>query len=248
MLKSNLPSNSYSGIRLDGNRDMAQVYDPYKKEWKDWEQTGAIILPSTITITTITLNGKPVTCVLGDYSQTTVFVDGAAVFQDIFATGTATITSGEFSIEVQVTETGINYTAELEEVAELVLWEAGYQNGATLDRGYLSYASDTGFLENKTFCFTMNTNLSNACNIFQFYKGSNNAVTTRYVNSSGVTSASASSSAYGSGSIYKFSFNSILASIEEYLTTAHTLRVAFWSNLNGTTYTIASYTSKIWLE
>ena len=239
--KVKIPNSTDNDIRFAGLRDVVQVYDPYKKEWKDWEQTGAIILPSTITITTTTLNGKPVTCVLGDYSQTTVFVDGAAVFQDIFTTGTATITSDEFSVEVEVTETGGSYSAVLEEVVGLVLWD-----GSSLQNGAIGYGSlqiqysSSDSLKGKKLCFTFNQKSSYKCIVFikiDWIYGGTSGYTNRNFNSSGEVANADYGEYFQSGDTWKCLINVDGAT-----------SITFNMRENGSDINAKTYCSKIWLE
>lgn len=51
------------GIKFDAERDMIVVQNPYTGKWIDYQQTGKIIQPSTITISTKSLIGEAVTCV-----------------------------------------------------------------------------------------------------------------------------------------------------------------------------------------
>lgn len=228
---------------------MVQVYDPYIKEWKDWEQTGAIILPSTITITTTTLNGQPVTCVLGDYSQTTVFVDGEAVFQDIFTTGTATITSGEFSVEVEITETGGSYEGVLEEVVELVLWDgANVQNGATIV-GYdaiLGYQVNTSELSGKKLMFRLNEALTNNNISTQFYNPNLSINKSFTLKGDGSIVNATKYGSYDAG-IYTYDIDVML----DLYPIAKGKEVNFrFSTQDGNNkwFVLATYYSKIWLE
>jgi hypothetical protein len=153
-----LPKRMDNGIRIDGYNDMAQVFDPYKNVWVNWEKTGVIDLPSTITITTTTLEGQPAICEIGDYSSTVLFVNGVAVFTGIFEVGTATITCGEFSVEVEVPATGGQYSGVLEEEVELIIFENGAgKNGGDYSQWHsvasnnwsMKYSGGTGFLVDK---------------------------------------------------------------------------------------------------
>lgn len=131
--KVKIPNSTDNDIRFAGLRDVVQVYDPYKKSWQDWRRTGVVILPSTIIVTTTTLNGKPVTCQINEESYTTTFIDGAAHFR-VLSTGTATITCGEYSVEVEVTQENGEYTAEIEEIIKIDL----IQNGSIVNGEYTS--------------------------------------------------------------------------------------------------------------
>lgn len=110
-------------IRFVCEEDSVQVKNKYKNAWQHWRTTGLIILPSVITVNTTTLEGKAVTCVIGEESYTTTFVSGVALFK-VYSEGTATITCGEYSTEVTV-ESGGSYTAELEEIVNFYIIKDG---------------------------------------------------------------------------------------------------------------------------
>ena len=241
MLKSNLPTGSPSGIRMQGTRDTVQVKDPYKKQWVDWIQTGVIELPSTITITTTTLEGKAVICQIGNYSQTTTFINGAAVFNMIFETGTATITCDEWSVEVQVTETGGSYTAELEEVVELVLWDgSSLQNGA-MEYGSLQIQySSSDSLKGKKLCFTFSQKSSYKCIVFikiDWIYGGTSGYNNKNFNSSEEVANSDYGEYFQSGDTWKCLINIDGA-----------ICITFNMSGNGSDINAKTFCSKIWLE
>ena len=137
------------GIKFDSERDMILVKNPYTGEWIDYQSSGVIVLPSTITVTTTTLGGQAVTCVTGDESYTTTFIvtegtSGVAVFT-VYSEGISTITCGEFSVEVEVTKASEQLTVENNSV----------QNGATYKAEYkkVTYEANRGDFIGKTLKF-----------------------------------------------------------------------------------------------
>lgn len=95
------------GIRYDPSRDMIIVQNPYTGKWIDWQETGKLVKPSTITITTETLKGQQVTLTIGDETYTSFFdqSDGTATFT-VYSSGEATVTCGEYSMTITIDEKG----------------------------------------------------------------------------------------------------------------------------------------------
>lgn len=122
------------GIRYDPSRDMIMVQNPYTKKWIDWQETGKLVKPSTITITTETLKGEQVTLTIGDESYTSYFdqSDGTATFT-VYSSGEATVTCGEYTTIITIDEKGgVTSTESLE--TELLLFDGSkVYNGATID-------------------------------------------------------------------------------------------------------------------
>ena len=242
MLKSNLPTGSPSGIRMQGTRDIVQVKDPYKKQWVDWMQTGVIELPSTITITTTTLEGKAVICQIGDYTQTTTFINGIAVFNMIFEMGTATITCDEFSVEVAVTETGGSYEGVLEEVVDLVLWDgSSLQNGASLNGSNLEYSVTAGKLAGRSLRYTVGNILNQNMGLsYSLYYGSNYLILTR-VNMSGINGGNTWPTTYlTAGAIYTHSFETLVGN-----ETVETVTDSMLNKFSVSLYNSSGYTLDI---
>lgn len=106
------------GIKFDGERDMIMIKNPFTGEWIDWQTTGKIILPSTITVNTDTLGGKQVTCSISGKTYTTEFsitsgTKGVAVFT-VYEDGKALITCEEFKQMITVTSGG-NFVSYLDD-------------------------------------------------------------------------------------------------------------------------------------
>lgn len=93
-----------SGIKFDGERDMIMVRNPFTGEWIDWQSSGKIILPSTIIVTTTTLDGE-VTLSISGKVYNSQFENDIAVFT-VYEDGEATIQCGEYSTTVTVQEKG----------------------------------------------------------------------------------------------------------------------------------------------
>lgn len=126
------------GIKFDGERDMIMIKNPFTGEWIDWQSSGKIIFPSTITVTTPDFGGKTVTCVIGGKTYTTEFsiisgTQGVAVFT-VYEDGEAVIACENHTTSVIVQEKGGGaYTVNLQEVTELLLWDGeNFHNGAEL--------------------------------------------------------------------------------------------------------------------
>ena len=95
------------GIRYDPSRDMIIVQNPYTGKWIDWQETGKLVKPSTITITTETLKGQQVTLTIGVETYTSFFdqSDGTAMFT-VYSDGEATVTCGDYSMTITIDEKG----------------------------------------------------------------------------------------------------------------------------------------------
>lgn len=98
------------GIKFDGERDMIMIKNPFTGEWIDWQSSGKIIFPSTITVTTPDFGGKTVTCAIGGKTYTTEFsiisgTQGVAVFT-VYEDGEAVITCESYSVTVTIQEKG----------------------------------------------------------------------------------------------------------------------------------------------
>lgn len=93
------------GIRYDPSRDMIIVQNPYTGKWIDWQETGKLVKPSIVTITTETLKGQPVTLTIGDEAYTSFFdqSDGTATFT-VYSDGEATVTCGDYSMTITIDE------------------------------------------------------------------------------------------------------------------------------------------------
>lgn len=149
--------NETGGIKFDGERDMIMIKNPFTGEWIDWQSSGKIILPSTITITTNTLGGKQVTCSIGGKTYTSEFsiisgTQGVVVFT-VYEDGKAVITCESYTTSVTVQEKGGGtYTVELEE--EVLLWDGtSFHNGMTwlpnVSPNSFKYINTLGNLEGK---------------------------------------------------------------------------------------------------
>lgn len=107
------------GIKFDGERDMIMIKNPFTGEWIDWQSSGKIIFPSTITVTTPDFGGKTVTCVIGGKTYTTEFsiisgTQGVAVFT-VYEDGEAVIACENHTTSVIVQEKGGGaYTVNLQ--------------------------------------------------------------------------------------------------------------------------------------
>jgi hypothetical protein len=173
------------GIKFDGERDMIMIKNPFTGEWIDWQSSGKIILPSTITITTNTLGGKQVTCLIGGKTYTSEFsiisgTQGVAVFT-VYEDGEAVITCESYTTSVTIQEKGGGtYSLNLEEVTELLLWDGeNFHNGAEWYNGPIwGIRLETNDLQNKKFIIqTGSSTISNVNFELFLYKGPNGFIT-----------------------------------------------------------------------
>lgn len=137
------------GMKFDGEQDKLIVYNPFKQVWVDSGiTTGKIILPSTITVTTIGLIGETVTCHIGEEIYTTTFISdenvtsGVAIFT-VYSDGEATIVCNGYKTVVTVqTLGGGQYTTTLEPIIYLVqdgeiILPPTLQGSGTLTENYI---------------------------------------------------------------------------------------------------------------
>lgn len=139
------------GIRYDPSRDMIIVQNPYTGKWIDWQETGKLVKPSTITITTETLKGEQVTLTIGDETYTSFFdqSDGTATFT-VYSSGEATVTCGEYSMTITIDEKGgVTSSGSLE--TETCLYHSGAVYNGALTNGLFSVylTKYRGFFVNK---------------------------------------------------------------------------------------------------
>jgi hypothetical protein len=234
---------------------MVQVHDPYKDAWVDWKQTGVIVTPATITVTTTTLNGQPVTCKIGDYSITTVFTNGKALFSGIFTTGTASITCMEFGKTVEVTALSANFNVTLDESYNYYLIENGVvANGAMLNPGsapFVDYNGGEGFVEGKSVHFVLNQSVTNRGVKFHFYKGTTTMGNAVLIKSDGTgTTESGAYTSYTGGTEYSLGYDDINALVKKSgydLSEATMVRVWFFIG-NDTYGDPTAYIKDLWLE
>lgn len=173
------------GIKFDGERDMIMIKNPFTGEWIDWQSSGKIILPSTITVTTPDFGGKTVTCSIGGKTYTTEFstisgTQGVAVFT-VYEDGEAVITCENHTTSIIVQEKGGGaYTVNLQEVTELLLWDGeNFHNGAEWYNGQIwGIRLETNDLKNKKFIIqTGSSTVTNLNFELLLYKGPNGFIT-----------------------------------------------------------------------
>lgn len=237
-----------SGIKFNADTDYVRIKDKFKNAWKDWQQTGLVIKPSVITVTTGSLTGQPVTCQIGEESYTTTFIEGVAVFK-VFSAGTALISCNGFEVEVKVEDTGGgNYTAQLEEVLELVLWEnEGAQNGAKDNTQDLTFTTSAGFFRNRTLKFTMKNNIQ-----YRMYISLSNggSYCNFFVDNNGPVMGSGASD-FKVGETYSFTYDQVIALAADkknIIDNANYIKIAMYDYNAQSYYAMHTRCSKIWLE
>lgn len=231
-----------SGIKFDVENDWIQVYDIFKSVWRNWKQTGLIVKPATITITTTTLTGQPVTCQVGSESYTTTFVDGKAIFI-VFTEGTATISCNDSRVTVQ-TVLGQSVSAELDEVLAITLYENGeVQNGAVKNDNYsVSYDVAFELLRGRVLKFDLNNTYTATATIYFYFTGASGTHTIKGKSDGTVGNVSAETLSVGE---YSFQFEDMYNANNSISDTTN-FRVKI-VDTDGYSYPL-TYFNKIWIE
>lgn len=238
-------------IKFDSQNDQVMIKDTFRNLWKNWQKTTLIVLPSTITVTTTTLNTMPVTCQIGEESYTTTFIDGKAVFK-VFSEGTALITCNGYTASVSVSQNG-HFTAVIEEIVQLTIWENGTaKNGAVLvNNTRLDYdCMLTGAFANKKLNIMYSS--ATACQPYVgFVDGvnGNNLGAMCFLKKDGglAVATDSTNDTHTIGEIYSYKIADMAAKIGQNINNLH----AFFfhvKNTSGTGVAISGYVSKIWIE